>query len=404
MQGAAAAASTAALSTELRALCDKCSLDQPIVDVFLAKGIIDPLDVTLIGGDEAEFISALQDACGGTQFDILTTARRAKKLRALCVQASASPSGTPQTPSGRASGPDDEEPLPDGVAEAIEGAWVKKYHFHLTGHQMLIGSDFNRIFNCIIKKKPREVPKMDPEKMRLTSEGISGESKGLFLSEAGTVTAKKSYYSEIVAHDQLWWRIRAFLSTVAYVAILIDGFFSYQHCINFCDALHDVIMSPAGNSRLPIAQCKVAWKNMISALHVKVHQTSCTLGELTENEMLWKVHWCWQSGPRGVPTEFAPETPPANPLVQSLMDQNANLRRRLDNQGAGGGRRRSHGKGDGGSGKGGAGGKRWSHDDAPAGVPPPPPAEGTKRSSGMDAWSKRRANKQARKGGGKGGK
>ena len=140
-------------------MVEKVSLDQSIVDVFLAKGIVDPLDVALIGDDEGDYISILQTAVGGSQFDALTTARRAKILRALCVQASTSPAGTPQTPSARASGPDDEEPLPDGVAEAVEGAWSKKYNFHLTGARMLIGSDFNRIFNCSITKKPREVPK-----------------------------------------------------------------------------------------------------------------------------------------------------------------------------------------------------------------------------------------------------
>ena len=45
---------------------------------------------------------------------------------------------------------DDEENLPDGVPEAIEAAWVKKHGFHLSGARMLIGGDFNRVYDCLM--------------------------------------------------------------------------------------------------------------------------------------------------------------------------------------------------------------------------------------------------------------
>ena len=41
---------------------------------------------------------------------------------------------------------------------------------------------------------------MDPEKFKLSNEGITGESKGLFLGEDGSVSIKKQFYVEVVAH------------------------------------------------------------------------------------------------------------------------------------------------------------------------------------------------------------
>ena len=34
---------------------------------------------------------------------------------------------------------------------------------------------------------------------------------------------------------------------------------------------------------------------MISNLHVRIHQSNCTLSSLTENEMVWKHHWAWHA-------------------------------------------------------------------------------------------------------------
>ena len=123
--------------------------------------------------------------------------------------------------------------------------------------------------------------------------------------------------------------------------IFIDKLFPFQRCENICDCLHDLIMSPAGPGRLPIGQCKVAWKNMISAKQVKVRQTDCTLAELTENEMFWKHRWAWHHGvPRSVPAEWAPDTPRSSSqneqgYIQSLHDQNQSLRDQLKNNGGG---------------------------------------------------------------------
>ena len=84
---------------------------------------------------------------------------------------------------------------------------------------------------------------MEPEKVRLANEGVSGETKGLFLSEEGTVQSKKQFFHEIVAHDMLWWKIRGFLSTISFLTILEPDFFPFQACENFADSLHDAILA-----------------------------------------------------------------------------------------------------------------------------------------------------------------
>ena len=69
---------------------------------------------------------------------------------------------------------------------------------------------------------------MEPEKFRLANDGVTGESKGVFLSEDGTVSAKKEFYSEIIAHDMFWWKVRAYKSTVCYLMIMVPDSFPLQ--------------------------------------------------------------------------------------------------------------------------------------------------------------------------------
>ena len=130
----------------------------------------------------------------------------------------------------------------------------------------------------------------------------------MFIGDDGAVTARKEFHQEIIAHDMLWWKVRAYLSTVCYLMVMVPDFFPLQACENFSDALHDVILAPTrSNGRLTLTQCKIAWKAMISAMHVRIHQSGCTLASLTENEMFWKHHWAWHSG------GSAPSAGPASP-------------------------------------------------------------------------------------------
>ena len=115
---------------------------------------------------------------------------KTRKIWTLCQ--GAGPSSGSATPA-QVAAQDDEQPLPEGVPEAIEAAWVKKHGFHFSGARLLVGGDYNRVYNCLMKKTPRELPKMDPEKFRLANEGATGESKGLFFVDDGHVTRKKTF-------------------------------------------------------------------------------------------------------------------------------------------------------------------------------------------------------------------
>ena len=79
---------------------------------------------------------------------------RVKKLWTFCQAAKAEPVSGSGPPSSAPQARDDEENLPEGVPEAIEMAWIKKHQFHLSGSRLLIGGDYNRIYNCINKRNP----------------------------------------------------------------------------------------------------------------------------------------------------------------------------------------------------------------------------------------------------------
>ena len=213
----------AALNAELAALCDKVRVPQNLRDWFVANEFCDPMDISLLGADEKELVSNVTDALPGDNSIVLdlTLKVKLKKLWTLC--GASSTSNPSSGPSNIAKG--DEENLPDAVPEAIEAAWIKKHHFHLSGARLLIGGDYNRVYNCLMKKRPRELPKMDPEKFRLANESVSGESKGLFLTDDGKVNRKSEYFNEIFSHDTFWWKTRAFLSTVAYLTVMEPDLF-----------------------------------------------------------------------------------------------------------------------------------------------------------------------------------
>ena len=199
------------VSQELVALFEKCRIPEELRKLLADKDFLDCHDVTLLGESEKEVIDALKGCVPSSSpidFDITVT-KNVKKLWQLCC-AAAPKAAASSAPNIVVATVDDDAPLPDGVPEAIEKAWVEKHGFHLSGARLLVGSDYNRVYNCLNKKKPMELPKMDPQRFRLQNEGVTGESKGLFLSEDGHVSSHKKFFCEIVAHDMLWWKSERF--------------------------------------------------------------------------------------------------------------------------------------------------------------------------------------------------
>ena len=379
------------VSQELIALFEKCKIPIELRTILTDKDFVEVHDITLLGESEKEVVEAIKGCIpsgSSLSFD-LTLTKNIKKVWQLAC-AAAPKSGPAAGPSVVVASVDDDAPLPDGVPEAIEKAWVAKHGFHLSGARLLVGSDYNRVYNCLNKKKPMELPKMDPQKFRLQNEGVTGESKGLFLSEDGHVSKHQIFFCEIVAHDMLWWKIRAFLTTVCYLTVLRPGFFDFQNCEKFCDALHDVILAPTSNgNRLSLSQCKVAWMNMISDFHVKIFQTNCTLQSITSSDMAWKAHWAWHVGSTGSNSSHGGDGGNTSAIERRLQSMSDRIESQLGNN--------KKGKG----GKGGRrGGKRFNqnrnNDKRKAGeagfnknIPPPPNKGNGGKSAGRNSFAKR---------------
>ena len=353
----------------------------------------------MIAGDDKSVVDAIrpETATLDSNFNIdLSAAIKIKQLWTFCKQASPDPSSQLALSSAVK---DDEDNLPEGVPEAIEKAWLAKHGFHFNGSRLLIGGDCNRVYNGLMKKKPKTLPKMDPEKFKLTNEGAAGESRGLLLTEDGRTIPKKSYYMEIHSHENFWWKIRAFMSTVCYLTILDPKFFPYQNCENFIDNLRDVLMCPSVSGRMPLNQIKIAWKTMISSFHIKIYQESCTSCSLTGNETFWRHYWTWTGGPRAAPSADVESDGDNRQTrrLQSVLDRAENALKRQGGGGGGGGGKTGGGKatqrGDraGKRARGGKGGDGGGKGNGGSGAPAPPPdPRGAKgASAGSKAWARR---------------
>ena len=155
------------VSQELIALFDKCKIPPAFRTGLTDKDFIECHDITLLGETEKEVIESVKKCVPGTfDFDITVT-KNVKKLWQLACAAAPKAGGGPAGTSIVVANVDDDAPLPDGVPEAIEKAWASKYGFHLSGARLLVGSDYNRVYNCLNKKKPMELPKMDPPEVQV---------------------------------------------------------------------------------------------------------------------------------------------------------------------------------------------------------------------------------------------
>ena len=114
-----ASADAVVLSTELQALCDKAKIPKFLIDFFVSKEFVDPLDISLLGDSESEVLQLLRNGTiPGADWDDFTFPVRVKKLYIFCKAAVPADRGG-SGPSKAKPSVEDDEPLPDGVPEAI---------------------------------------------------------------------------------------------------------------------------------------------------------------------------------------------------------------------------------------------------------------------------------------------
>ena len=141
-------------TVELDAIAISVNLPAEMRAFLIESDFLDCLDIALLGANESEVVANFKEAIVGSDLPIpfgLSQQKSLKKLWTYCKNAAPSPYAS-AAPSSGSRVADDEGNVPDGVPEAIEKAWIAKHSFHLPGSMLLIGGDYNRVYNCFMKK------------------------------------------------------------------------------------------------------------------------------------------------------------------------------------------------------------------------------------------------------------
>ena len=218
----------AAFDSQLKAIIDSVNPAEEFVAWLKTLGALEIEGVALLAPTE-EKLEALFDTMkgAGVPTEALGNRLKIKKVWSRCRAAHAA--GT----TGGAPSSTQQDALPDGVARSLKDLWTSQHHFTILATRLLAVHQVRQIHEAI-HASPRTMPSLVISKMKLSTYGQpTNDQEGLLVRPGHPVEAVQP--EEVKATFDVFIRIRAFFTTVAYTSIDQVEFFDYQSCEGIVD-------------------------------------------------------------------------------------------------------------------------------------------------------------------------
>ena len=201
-------------------------------DVALVCTKEELLDETLIAPAKA----------AGVPCDSLAEKVCIKKVWALCREAFAT--GRHGQPASQTE--QDDQVLPDEVKRSLDGQWEACHGFVLNTFRLLSETQQNKIYR-MSHGAPRAFPIVLLESMRLLCRLTDGKPV-----KAASSTKDSNVSEEVSGVFELWTRLRAFFTTLAYTSIDQKDWFGFGECEQFVDQVFHWLHLRHSGLRAPI--------------------------------------------------------------------------------------------------------------------------------------------------------
>ena len=257
------------------------------IKAFLIKeNLLDVDDIALLSSVESKvdgaFIAPL--VAGNIKCDLLAEKVAVRKLWALCR-------GIYDKKKDANGGCLDvtDEPLPAEVQVSIDTKWLSKHAFVLGTHRLLTTGLLDSLYRHV-HASPRSIPVLLFEALRTQSctVGHGRKATQLNVQPGRSVTAEEVIADDVAGHFELWVRVRALFTSLAYVSIDLKDFFPYQECETFCDTILELINKRYKGQRPPLEFFKSAYIGTIQVFSEAVRVRKCTLAHIVTSRSEWQ--------------------------------------------------------------------------------------------------------------------
>ena len=321
-----------ALEKQFAHMCSQAKLKQAVLDFLVAQEVLTAVDFGLLGGsEESKLDTALIEVikAGGVLLDSIQERIAVKKLWTVCRQSMVD-EASKKKGSGSAG---IDEPIPEEAVIQIKSEWRLRHNFEFGAERLLVESLQGKIYREL-SGSPRRLSIYLAENLRLANSIDKHALQQVMVREGRDAKFADIIMDEVRGHFELYRRIRAFFSTVAWVMINDHQWFSFQDCEATSDRIMSFVNQTFDNRRPPLQFYTNAWASTLQRFSDGIRTTNSSLADMVKAtaqwEHLWTMYRPGTSGSEGASSTIPDMDPVLVREVEQLRSQAKTLQSQRD--------------------------------------------------------------------------
>ena len=275
------------ISPDLQGIYTECRIESVAADWLLTQGVSSPLDFALLCPSEdavaAKILAPVKTA--GHTTDSIQSNLSFVKAWTLCRRAMHREDE--RVKSGNVQ---EEAELPQEADKTLRRAWQTRRNFPL-GTDRLLTSQLQNKLHRGLSMRPRRLDIFLIEQLR-TMGCTERKAQQAMLVQAGQPVRGTEVYDDAArSHFELWIRIRAFFTSIAFVSVNDLDFMTFGGAEHMSDAILRIINQTYNGSLAPVTYYVEAWAQTAKLMSEHVSTNEGMLETFVRAPSSWRHLW-----------------------------------------------------------------------------------------------------------------
>ena len=274
------------------------------MDWLKSQGITSPSKFGVLAAEEKEVRAEIIDmmTAGGVKFEKLDDKAAVKMLWLACRKN--------MKVESQEDGGEIDAPLPKETKQDLDTVWHRVHGFTPPDAWLLVPTLQGKLWRAFNQEKPKVEPLL-AEALRPLSCSNRAIGTQLAIVPGKAVETQAVMLDTVGRPIELYIRIRAWMTTMAYISVRNTAWFDFQTALFGSDKVLHLVTQTFGGQHAPTSFYVSAWAATVHYFSEHVRVSGATLKEAVLNTGAWEHRWTGftPSGQRGDQASAGPDLP-----------------------------------------------------------------------------------------------